>query len=200
MAVLGAVLLTAGVLTLDALRPLGADDFGPRPAVGVPAAAAQDVAAEGDPAQGRVPPPVQVGLVGGVTAPVRPVDVLPDGVLELPADPGDVGWWTASAAPGGASGPTVMAGHVRTADGGYGALAALFDVREGDVVEVTRADGETVTYRIHSRLSYLKEDLPPELFLAGGPHRLVLVTCTGDVDLDTGHYTRNVVVTADLIG
>jgi hypothetical protein len=50
---------------------------------------------------------------------------------------------------------------------------------------------------VRSRLSYVKEELPAELFMADGPPRLVLVTCTGDVDPDTGSYTRNVVVTAE---
>jgi hypothetical protein len=201
VALVGALLLALGLLWFDAVRPLGADDFGTGQGPGVAVRAAAAEPDGGSEAVADAPsPPVSVGLVGGVTAPVRPVDVLPDGVLELPADPSEVGWWTGSSGPGGATGPMVLAGHVRTADGGYGALTALFEVQEGDVVEVARADGATVEYRIRSRLSYLKADLPPELFLAGGPHRLVLVTCTGDVDLDTGSYTRNIVVTAEPVG
>lgn len=194
---IGVLLVALGLVLLNGLQPLAADDFGPAaPGVAVQVApddtAANDLVADGTSGA----PPVRMGLVGGVTADVRPVDVLPDGVLQLPADPTEVGWWTGSSAPGDDSGPMVLAGHVRTTDGGYGALAALLEVDEGDVVEVALDDGTTRLYEIRSRLSYLKEDLPPEIFLAGGPHRLLLVTCTGDVDLDTGQYTRNVVVTA----
>jgi hypothetical protein len=128
---------------------------------------------------------------------VRPVGVTADGTLQLPEDPGEVGWWAGGAGTGAASGPTVVAGHVRTVAGGSGVLAALLDVTEGETVDLVGADGEVSRYRVRSRLSYVKEDLPAELFTAGGPPRLVLVTCTGDVDPDTGSYTRNVVVTAE---
>lgn len=190
------LLVALGLVLLDGLQPLAADDFGADAGPGVAVQVADGTGPEESSGGTSGAPPVRMGLAGGVTADVRPVDVLPDGVLQLPASPTEVGWWTGSSVPGDDSGPMVLAGHVRTTDGGYGALAALLEVDEGDVVEVTLDDGTTREYEIRSRLSYLKEDLPPEIFLAGGPHRLLLVTCTGDVDLDTGHYTRNVVVTA----
>jgi hypothetical protein len=40
-------------------------------------------------------------------------------------------------------------------------------------------------------------ELPPEVFAAGGPPRLVLITCGGAFDRSTRHYADNVVVFAD---
>ncbi|MGF1663095.1 MAG: class F sortase [Kineosporiaceae bacterium] len=205
VAVFGVMLLAWGLLMADAAGIGTPADFGPR-TIAVPQAAGP-APAEGDavPADrgagrrgGIAPPPAELRLPSrDLAAPVRPVGVTTDGTLQLPADPGEVGWWAGGAGAGAASGAAVVAGHVRTVAGGSGVLAALLDVSEGETVDLVRADGEVVPYRVRSRLSYVKEELPAELFTGGGPHRLVLVTCTGDVDPETGSYTRNVVVTAE---
>jgi sortase (surface protein transpeptidase) len=117
-------------------------------------------------------------------------------VLDPPEDPHLVGWWIASALPGSSQGSTVLVGHVDSAQAGLGAFGPLSAVTPGTTVSLS--DGVTSTdYRVTS-LQYLEKGtgLPAELFARSGPPRLVLITCGGEFDEDTGSYEENVVVTA----
>ena len=130
-------------------------------------------------------------------APVVAVTTGPEGALVLPEPPSTVGWWSPSALPGGAVGTTVLAGHVDSLAGGLGALAVLRHVAEGEEIVLLGADGRSVGYRVSTRRQYAKAELPPEVFAAGGPPRLVLITCGGAFDRRTRHYSDNVVVFAE---
>jgi sortase (surface protein transpeptidase) len=131
-----------------------------------------------------------------VSAPVLPVGTT-GGTLQIPADPDEIGWWRGSVAAGSASGSTVLAGHVDTAEQGPGALYRLTDLNAGDPVTVTLADGREVPYRVEARRTYVKgEGLPEALFHTDGPAQLVLITCGGPFDERTLSYEDNVVVLA----
>ncbi|WP_147255366.1 sortase domain-containing protein [Pseudonocardia hierapolitana] len=143
-------------------------------------------------------PPVELVLPArDLHAPVVAVTTGPEGALVLPEPPSTVGWWSPSALAGGAAGPTVLAGHVDSLAGGLGALAVLRNVADGEEVVLRGADGRSVGYRVTTRRQYAKAELPPEVFAAGGPPRLVLITCGGAFDRRTRHYSDNVVVFAD---
>jgi hypothetical protein len=145
-------------------------------------------------------PPVELVLpVRDVRAPVVAVTTGPEGALLVPDPPATVGWWSPSALVGSATGTTVLAGHVDTVAGGIGALAVLRHVAAGEEVALRGADGRTVGYRVTTRRQYAKAELPPEVFAAGGPPRLVLITCGGEFDRRTRHYADNVVVFAELV-
>lgn len=132
----------------------------------------------------------------GVDVPVVPVGVLAGGALELPEEPDAVGWWLAGAVPGADEGTVVLAGHVDTVVG-RGVMADVLDAPLGAVVEVGDGRGGTVAYRLVERRVLPKSSpLPADLLAAAGPHRLVLVTCGGDFDRRTRHYTDNVVLLA----
>ncbi|WP_345612021.1 class F sortase [Pseudonocardia adelaidensis] len=143
-------------------------------------------------------PPVELALPArGLRAPVVAVTTGPEGALVVPEPPSTVGWWSPSALAGGAGGTTVLAGHVDSRTGGLGALAVLRHVTEGEEVVLLGADGRSVGYRVTARRQYTKAELPPEVFAAGGPPRLVLITCGGAFDRSTRHYADNVVVFAE---
>ncbi|HYH29296.1 MAG TPA: class F sortase [Pseudonocardia sp.] len=143
-------------------------------------------------------PPVELLLPArDVRAPVVAVTTGPTGALLVPEPPSTVGWWSPSALAGSAAGTTVLAGHVDSAAAGLGALAVLRHVAVGEEVVVRGADGREIGYRVTARRQYAKAELPPEVFDAGGPPRLVLITCGGAFDRATRHYTDNVVVFAD---
>lgn len=132
-----------------------------------------------------------------VDVPVVPVGVLAGGALELPEEPDAVGWWLAGAVPGAAVGTVVLAGHVDTVTG-PGVMADVLDAPLGALLEVGDGRGGTVPYRLVERRVLPKSaTLPGDLFAAAGPHRLVLVTCGGDFDRRTRHYTDNVVLLAE---
>ena len=143
-------------------------------------------------------PPVRLRLARlDVDASVRPVSVGADGLLAVPANPRQVGWWSASARPGASSGSIVIAGHVDSATLGLGALFGLRQARAGDPVTLVDASGATTRYTVAARRSYPKTALPAaEVFALDGRPRLVIVTCGGRFDRTTRHYDDNIVVYA----
>ena len=134
----------------------------------------------------------------GVRAPVVPVAVSAERVLDPPEDVLSVGWWDQSAQPGSRAGSTVMTGHA-VREGG-GALDELRAVRQGDVVEVVTRRG-LMRYEVLRRKVYGKEQLAADAEKVfgqdGGDGRLVLVSCT---DWDGSGYRSNVVVYAAALG
>jgi hypothetical protein len=134
-----------------------------------------------------------------VDAPVTPVGVASDHALEVPADPGVVGWWQGSAEPGSPAGSVVLAGHVDTWADGPGALFRLTALRPRDRVVVDTPVGP-VDYVVEAVRRYAKAELPAEAFATAGRPRLVLITCGGDFDRRSRHYADNVVVYATPAG
>jgi sortase (surface protein transpeptidase) len=117
------------------------------------------------------------------------------GAVEPPAPYQEAGWYTGSVRPGQA-GPAVLLGHVdsKSAPGVFFRLAQL---RPGDRVEVTRADGSRVTFRVSGKMQVAKSRFPTDLVY--GPTlrpSLHLVTCGGTFDKTVRHYRDNVIVTA----
>jgi hypothetical protein len=131
-----------------------------------------------------------------VDAAVVPVALDRGGGLAIPNDAKVIGWWSGGASPGSPVGTVLMAGHVDSAQNGPGALFHLSDVPIGARLTVGGPDG-AATYIVRARRRYLKQDLPWSSILAQGEApRLVLVTCGGDFDFRTRHYTDNVIVLA----
>ncbi len=130
-----------------------------------------------------------------VDAAVVAVDVQPDGLLAVPEEVRTVGWWSAGAAAGSASGTVVLVGHVDSARQGAGAFFRLRELQPGARVTLTGAAGESATYVVTARRQYPKAALPAqEVFGQGRSPRLVLLTCGGS--FADGHYRDNVVVYA----
>ncbi len=148
------------------------------------------------------PAPVPAGIPIGfalprldVQAPIDPVGQM-DGELEVPEDIRRLGWWTGSAAAGGASGTTVLDGHIDSPQG-RGVFFHLQEVEPDDQVVLTVAGGATVTYRVTERRSYHKADgLPAEVFASTEQPKLVLITCGGRYDFAQASYDDNIVVIA----
>lgn len=131
-----------------------------------------------------------------VQAAVEPVDSS-GGILDVPAEPAQVGWWKRSALPGAASGSVVIDGHIDSAATGPGALFQLADLHIDDLLIVTTTTGHRRNYAVTGRRAYHKADgLPPDLFATTGPPRLVLITCGGSFDRSTSSYSDNIVVFA----
>lgn len=143
------------------------------------------------------PQRLQVATLG-IDAPVVPIQVDQDAVLDPPRNAEDVGWWDASAEPGGDGGQTVITGH--TVHTGGGALDRLREVTRGDRVDVVTEEGR-MRYRVQQVRVLGKDEVAQDavdLFgQDGGSGRLVLVSCT---DWDGAVYESNVVVTAVPLG
>jgi len=103
----------------------------------------------------------------------------------------------ASARPGASTGPTVIDGHVDSAELGLGALHRLQELAAGDLVVLVTAAGTEISYRVTARHTYEKAaGLPSELFARTGSARLVMITGGGSFDSTTKSYQDNVVVFA----
>ncbi len=164
------------------------------PAVPVRSAALGDVDAA------TAVPPVRLDIPAlGIAVPIDPVGVQPDGQMEIPPLVERAGWYRFGPAPGEPAGTAVVAAHVDSvASAGLGPFARLRDAAVGDVVDVTLADGSVRTFTVSSVERRAKPEIVwSEVFVRDGAPRLVLVTCGGTFRRDVGHYSDNVVVTAE---
>ncbi len=131
------------------------------------------------------------------TAAVVPVDTERDGVLELPADPARMGWWTGGSQAGAPYGSVVLAGHLDSVRFGVGFSALMAELDVGEEVVLSDAD-QAQTYVVSKR--YLQPRASGTalagLFSDSGAPRLVLITCGGTYDRDAGAYSDNLVVEA----
>jgi len=123
--------------------------------------------------------------------------------LQVPA-PGphynEAAWYKYSSTPG-SLGPAVILGHVDSAAQGPSVFFNLGDLRRGDKVLVTRADGLVAVFRVDGVRRYPKNHFPTQLVYGNTDHAaLRLITCGGSFDYATGHYLDNIVVFASLVG
>jgi len=165
------------------------------------------------PAVPAAPRPTPLGVAPGGLPPSPPVHVMipalevssdlehlgvrPDGTLSPPTDFERAGWFSGGVEPG-QPGPAVIAGHVDSRSG-PAVFHALGDLARGDAIEVTRADGSTVAFRVTEVAEHPKTAFPTEAVYGpvAGPE-LRLITCSGPFDEGTGHYVDNLVVFATL--
>ena len=134
----------------------------------------------------------------GIDTPLVGLRRLRDGSLEVPTDFALAGWYREGVKPGD-NGPAVLVGHVDSYDG-PAVFYRLDDLRKGDRVVVTRADGSSVAFEVYARETVPKDAFPTSR-VYGDTDRpeLRLLTCGGPFDTETKHYLDNVVVYAALV-
>lgn len=144
--------------------------------------------------------PERLTLPGNANAAVLPATTV-DGVLRVPENVRHVGWWDGSAHAGEAFGSTVIAGHVDSATEGIGFFARLLRVKVGDTITL-RGESHRLKYRVTSVRKVAKKALATDnqAFKQTGPHRLVLITCTGNFHRDRRGYDSNLVVIGEPLG
>ncbi len=134
-----------------------------------------------------------------ISAPVEPVGQARDGTIAVPplerAD--ETGWYDRGPTPG-EPGAAVIVGHVDTKRG-PSVFYDLHKLRPGDPIEVTRADGSVVEFRVDSVENFPKDRLPADrVYGDDGKPTLALITCGGDwVGGRTG-YADNVIAFATM--
>ncbi|WP_027660946.1 class F sortase [Salinispora fenicalii] len=145
-------------------------------------------------------PPVRLAVPAiGVAAPIAPVGQARDGSIAVPPleRAHETGWYDRGPVPGD-PGPAVIVGHVDTR-AGPSVFVDLHRLRPGDPIEVTRADGSVVGFRVDSVERFPKDQLPAErVYGDSGPAGLRLITCGGAwVGGRTG-YADNVIAFATM--
>jgi sortase (surface protein transpeptidase) len=143
------------------------------------------------PVRVRIP---DIGVTSGLEQLVRADDLS----IEVPRDPGSVGWYADGPRPGQV-GPAVLLGHVDSRSG-PAIFYRLDELRPGDAVVVDRSDGTSVEFSVTRTDQLPKDEFPTDLvYLPTLRPELRLVTCGGVFDTGTGHYRDNVIVFASLV-
>jgi sortase (surface protein transpeptidase) len=136
----------------------------------------------------------------GVQAPVTTVGLNANDTVQVPPlnDHNLAGWYEYGPSPG-QRGPAVLLGHVDSVTG-ISVFFHLKDLRKGDKIYITLADGKTATFAVDGLQRASKTAFPTsavygKLSYAG----LRLITCGGTFDPTTGHYADNIIVYAHLV-
>lgn len=202
----------AAVVTVLVLGSLAAtSERGPGSGVNAPAhsehvgvtpdAVAQPLVVEAKPAvpinDAPQEPPTRVRLASGESVHVRAVSSARDGLMNVPSDIREAGWWRGGSQLGDPFGSTLLASHVDSKTQGLGPFASLLGARPLQQVTL-HSQHLDQTFRTESvqlvdrgsvrRLRWLSS--------ASGARRLVLVTCAPPYVPARGGYQNLVVVTA----
>ena len=83
----------------------------------------------------------------------------------------------------------MLLGHVDSAEYGPGVFFDLGDLRPGDTITVTRADGTAAVFAVDQVISYPKASFPTlEVYGNTDNAALRLITCGGTFDASTRNY------------
>ena len=120
---------------------------------------------------------LQVARIG-IDAPVVIIGVDPDGTMQSPKTPTDVGWYTFSSRPGQGSN-VVMSGHVDYVNYGAAVFYRLRELKAGDRITVGLSDGASYSYEVLSLASYDANAPVADVVGPTPTDSITLITCTG---------------------
>jgi hypothetical protein len=146
--------------------------------------------------------PLHLAIPGiGVDTDLLQLGLNPDHTVQVPplARNSEAGWYKYSPAPG-QLGPSVILGHVDSAQYGPAVFFRLGALRPGNTLSITRADHSVAVFRVDRIAAYPKDHFPT-LAVYGNTSNaaLRLITCGGKFDLTTHNYESNIVAYASLI-
>jgi hypothetical protein len=122
------------------------------------------------------------------------------GAVGVPTGPRrweEAGWYAGGTRPGD-PGSAVILGHVDSKRG-PAVFYRLRELRRGDEITVTRADGSRVRFAVQRVEQYPKRRFPTaDVYYPTLTPMLRLVTCGGAFDRAWGHYLDNVIVFANI--
>jgi sortase family protein len=145
--------------------------------------------------QAQIPtaPPVQILIPDlNVHRAVEAVGVGRSGVIDVPVNAWNAGWYNGGPVPG-APGDSVIEGHA-----GYPGQPMIFGklatLRPGAQVVVVLSDGSRQLFLVGSMSSVPVGTAPPGFAEPYGPPRLTLITCNGHFDDNSYSYSSRLVV------
>jgi hypothetical protein len=144
-------------------------------------------------------PPAQLLIPAlNVHRAVEEVGVNRSGVMNVPVNAWNAGWYKGGPVPG-APGDAVIEGHA-----GYPGQPMIFGklstLRPGDQIVVVLADGSQRLFVVVSKATFPVGSAPAGMAEPYGPPRLTLITCTGSFDANSFSYSRRLVVEASYSG
>ena len=132
----------------------------------------------------------------GINAPVEVLTLDGAGAMQDPRTPSAVAWYDFSARPG-QLGNVVLAGHVDYEKYGPAVFWRLRDLKPGDRVEVTLADGTVFAYEVASLNYYDAATAPVKEITGPTPYEAItLITCGGNFNRSNLTYNQRLVVRA----
>ncbi len=163
---------------------------------------AADGAAGASSTRERAPQPVSVSIpsIGVDGAEVVQVGLDDNRAVDIPDDVSQVGWYDRGPRPG-EDGNAFMTSHIDSRTQGPGVLFDLRRSEPGDLIEVAHEDGSTTEWEVVHRERITKGSYPMDrVFRFEGPPGLVIDTCGGPFDPDTGSYENIDIVYAIPLG
>ena len=132
-----------------------------------------------------------------INAPIIPVGIDANGLMEVPKVPEEIAWYEPGNTPGN-NGNAVLAGHYDSSDG-PAVFYRLGELQSGDAIIVTDAKNQTWQFIVADTASYPADNFPTEKVFADSSHpQLNLVTCDGVFDPNTNSYPNRIVIYATM--
>jgi LPXTG-site transpeptidase (sortase) family protein len=130
-----------------------------------------------------------------------PLGLNADQTIAVPpvSTPQQASWYRLGPTPG-AAGPAIILGHVN-GNGKDGVFAKLNQLKPGDQVKVTRADGKTAVFTV-TKLQQVPKNTFPTVDVYGDTNdsELRLITCGGGFDKGKRSYVDSIIAFATLTG
>ncbi|MEI7555290.1 class F sortase [Candidatus Chlorohelix sp.] len=135
----------------------------------------------------------------GIDTPIEYVGVLPNGNMDVPANPNNVGWYKYGARPGEA-GNAVIAGHRDWYNLGKVVFYNLGSLAPGDLIYVQSSLDKRQTFVVTGVSSVPAYGGASEsVFGASATPNLNLITCIGDFDPASRSYNNRLIVNSRLV-
>lgn len=137
----------------------------------------------------------------GVDADMMQLGLNPDRTVETPPlrEVGLAGWYKYSPAPG-VIGPSIILGHVDSAQYGKGVFYDLGKLHPGDRFVLSRADGMSARFRVDKVEQYPKSEFPAQRVYGNtSDAQIRLITCGGEFDPSSGSYEDNIIAFGTLV-
>ncbi|MES2215801.1 MAG: class F sortase [Patescibacteria group bacterium] len=127
------------------------------------------------------------------------IGITDEGNLDVPPNFTQVGWYKYGTLPGQV-GSTVLDGHVDNGSTVPGPFKRLRNVKIGDKIYVTAADGTKYTYEVISALAYATDSFPSDyVFHDNSDALLKIITCHGKYIESLDTYDQRLIVTAKMV-
>ncbi len=133
-----------------------------------------------------------------VDAVIEYVGLTPEGAMDVPKGPAEIGWFGLGQRPG-EKGSAVMAGHSGWKNNIQAAFDNLYKLKKGDKIYVEYQTGATFAFVVQQFRTYGPNENPPEVFSSSdGKAHLNLITCTGAWNEIARTHSKRLAVFTDL--
>jgi LPXTG-site transpeptidase (sortase) family protein len=133
----------------------------------------------------------------GVDAVIKDMGITLDGVMAVPNNTVDVGWFSLGTRPG-QTGSAVIGAH-NELNSKLGVFAHLSELKVGDTLSVVDVDGISISFIVRKIHTYSATDTNSGIFQSTNGVHLNLVTCSGAWNPSTKTHTTRLVVFTDMI-